>query len=498
MENLSGPLRATVAGIVIVLALGLVGLGCQPRADSRVTLPPVAAVGLAAMSGRAFSLDETAATVDGRFIALSVGADHNCALREDGRALCWGRDDQRQSSPPIDERFVAISVGTSHTCGLRADGASLCWGRWRLEGPTAHSMPAERFVAISSGGNHACGLRDDGTAVCWGVYPGGNLGQWSPAGERFAAIFSQSSPATCGIKADGAALCWVNNLADPPWRPNNEGNLASLSRSRGCGLKRSGQVICPQPQSDDSFPSPSPGGRLRFMGSSWDGGDRGFVCGIRIDGTGACWPVRQGSNQEWNLPELRLSQRFLDIGAGHDHACGLLADGSITCWGRNRDGQALPPPTQPGPPPAPPTDVICNPGLVIVKGAACRLPKTIQAEVRRFTVTPDGLGVVYDEADEIYETRYGSIGISFTGPPVGVDDGWFRLERYSGETPCEGAGTAFDLFSRYQGFSDRPSGSRGPASALPQPLATCIVLAARAKANGDWVVDKALVWEPSR
>jgi alpha-tubulin suppressor-like RCC1 family protein len=34
------------------------------------------------------------------------------------------------------------------------------------------------------------------------------------------------------------------------------------------------------------------------------------------------------------------SQRFTDLEVGRDYACGLHADGTVGCWGRNYQGQA--------------------------------------------------------------------------------------------------------------------------------------------------------------
>ena len=42
--------------------------------------------------------------------------------------LCWGDDDDGQSTPPSGESFVAITAGDVHTCGLQQSGKVLCWG----------------------------------------------------------------------------------------------------------------------------------------------------------------------------------------------------------------------------------------------------------------------------------------------------------------------------------------------------------------------------------
>lgn len=541
-RNLARSGRAAIAGLLIASALALAGMTCTPAdqpqptppavakshsdgtpspslddeprqttpvvsaaelkakptaivTSSAATPPAVAAVGLAAMSGRAKTLEETARANRKRFIALSVGPNHNCAIHEDGRALCWGWDSDGRLAVPGDERFVAISAGEYHTCGLRADGAALCWGSWEHQGPAATSMLADRFVAISSGRNHACGLRENGSALCWG---GVSPEPWPLTSDRFSAIFSLDSSSSCGIRADGASRCWPESGAESARWIEARG-LASLSRGGRCGLKISGEVTCPAPKHGVLIHRPLSGEHLRFLGGSWDRHYRSFICGIRPDSSAACFPVAPRSDQDWNIPKVPSTRKFLDIGAGEDHACGLLADGSIKCWGSNHRGEGSPPPTQPGPPPAPPSDAICNPGVVIVKGSGCKLPEFTDTVMRRFAVTADGLGVVYGEADEIYETRYVSIDITFVGIPVRTDDQWFEL-RFPEYARCEGAGTVEDLLLR----TWPPSAAETPDSKVivapaPQPPDTrCTVLSARADANGNWIIDKTLVWERER
>ena len=59
----------------------------------------------------------------------------------------------------------------------------------------------------------------------------------------------------------------------------------------------------------------------------------GFSCGIRSDGTAACWG--RNSDGQAEAPEGEFSM----VSAGGEHACGLLADGTVVCWGANGDGR---------------------------------------------------------------------------------------------------------------------------------------------------------------
>jgi hypothetical protein len=57
---------------------------------------------------------------------------------------------------------------------------------------------------------------------------------------------------------------------------------------------------------------------------------------LRSDGRAECW----GQNSLLGSLAPDATERFTDIDAGKDYACGLHADGSVGCWGRNSNSQA--------------------------------------------------------------------------------------------------------------------------------------------------------------
>jgi hypothetical protein len=63
----------------------------------------------------------------------------------------------------------------------------------------------------------------------------------------------------------------------------------------------------------------------------------GYACGVRSDGTLACWGDNTGG--EASPP----AGTFTSVSAGVSVACGLRTDGTIACWGDNTDGEASPP-----------------------------------------------------------------------------------------------------------------------------------------------------------
>ena len=60
-------------------------------------------------------------------------------------------------------------------------------------------------------------------------------------------------------------------------------------------------------------------------------------CGVKRDGTVACW----GNNRDGRATPP--SGEFASVSAGSNHTCGVKRDGSVACWGNDYYGQATPP-----------------------------------------------------------------------------------------------------------------------------------------------------------
>jgi len=126
-----------------------------------------------------------------RFVAIGAGRHHTCALRADGRAVCWGYGAAQPwpaggplpvvRTPTVaatSEPFTALTVRGYQDCGLGASGATYCWGL-DIPGTTgaatglgqdtfARAAPPFTLRDVESGGYHLCGIATDGIAWCWG------------------------------------------------------------------------------------------------------------------------------------------------------------------------------------------------------------------------------------------------------------------------------------------------------------------------------------------
>jgi len=213
----------------------------------------------------------------GRFRQISDNGLHACAVRRDGRLVCWGGVSSEPKSvaewlanPPAGD-FSMVSVGFQTACGLTTDGDIHCWGG------LDNSARRGPFMNVSTGIGAACAVGTNGELEWWTawtkskVFPG-----------RFRTASCQHSM-VCGTTAARRAWCWgrggAYNQHDVP-----EGlRGVQLVRTSGdfvCALKMNGRVSC----WGDAPPAPKK--KFRFISEATELGD---LCGIATDGKTYCW-----------------------------------------------------------------------------------------------------------------------------------------------------------------------------------------------------------------
>src|SRR6185503_5622472 len=102
---------------------------------------------------------EVAKAPEGPLLALGNGS--SCALRMDGELACWGK---LEGAAP-QGKFLALSLGFEDGCAVRDDdgqGALACFG----QGPVTEKVPEGEFVDVAVGYAHGCALRRDGSIDC--------------------------------------------------------------------------------------------------------------------------------------------------------------------------------------------------------------------------------------------------------------------------------------------------------------------------------------------
>jgi cysteine-rich repeat protein len=314
--------------------------------------------------------------------AIAAGADHTCALLTGGTVRCWGKNNHGQHgqgdatirlSPSAALAFASpatkISAGGDTTCVVLQSGAVHCWGGntsgmlgkatttdiCASAGATCLSAVAigGTASAISVGSNAVCAVLSSGSVICWGGNGFGELGRGDttvvgdtetpaaapapatpvlPAG-RTATLIASGSGHNCARLDNGQMECWGLNTA---------GQL-------GLGLSSATFAI-----GDNE--SPSTAGVTQLMTVSALFASNTSSCAKLVAGGIRCW----GNNNKGHLgypdtankggdtatiPSNLANVNFgsgitaTTMALGSSHACALLSNGQVRCWGRNNVGQ---------------------------------------------------------------------------------------------------------------------------------------------------------------
>jgi cysteine-rich repeat protein len=195
--------------------------------------------------------------IGGTVVAFAPGAEHTCALLDNGAVRCWGDavdaplgygnssvigDNEAPSAAgdvPLGGTAVQLTAGWFHTCAVLDGGTLRCWGRgtdgrlgygnvaWVGALNTPQSVGdvsvGGTVVSVAAGVGHTCALLDDATVVCWGFGLHGQLGYAATASVGDDELPSTAGPVavgapvvqlaadghhTCAITDSGAVRCW--------------------------------------------------------------------------------------------------------------------------------------------------------------------------------------------------------------------------------------------------------------------------------------------------
>ncbi len=248
---------------------------------------------------------------------MSAGDGTTCATLIDGRAKCWGLNDQGQlglddpssigdDELPGDAAFIDVGgpVQEIHTNGrqtfaLLHSGVVRAWGANDAGqlglGHTASPVPAVVTVDVQLGGvafdlavgdGFACGLLEFGIVRCWGANDAGQLGLGHTA-----TVGDDETPADADkVQLGGAAVSVV------------------AGAHHACALLDDGTVRC------------------------WGANDAGQL------GLGHTATIGDDETPSFVRP-ISLGAAAVELAAGESHTCARLVTGAIQCWGANDAGQ---------------------------------------------------------------------------------------------------------------------------------------------------------------
>ncbi|MEC8520288.1 MAG: ELWxxDGT repeat protein, partial [Candidatus Thermoplasmatota archaeon] len=310
-------------------------------------------------------------------VALAAGHYYTCAILDNGDLKCWGRDNMGQlgdggainwydytlspSTTAIDlgtgRTAVAVAAGEAHTCAILDNGELKCWGmdvkgqlgdggsdtNTAAPSSTAIDLGTGRTaVAVAAGSLHTCAILDNGDLKCWGDDNTGQLGNGpiystpvrSPPSTaidlgtgRTAVAVSAGDGITCAVLDNGELKCWGYD---------SHGQLGDGGATR----------------QDTNAPSSTAidlgtGRTAVAVANGWY-----QTCAILDNGESKCWGLDNygvlGDGGTTNTNLNAPSSTAIDFGTGRTavavsssqwHACAILDNGEMKCWGRDQSGQ---------------------------------------------------------------------------------------------------------------------------------------------------------------
>jgi hypothetical protein len=267
-------------------------------------------------------------TWSGPFGAVAAEREATCAVTSKGEIECWGegrvaRNTERPAGP-----FRDVAIDGSSGVGLRPDGTLAGWGS---------SAPPSGHYSMISAGHDACALRDDGDLDCWPL--GGRRGKSETRTGPFTHV-SLGGLLGCAVRADGSIECWGHCVAthdrdaiDCPARvPAPEGRYVEVASAGdfACALAVDGSITCWGDMSKVTTPPPTGAGWTKLSARD------DTACAIDGHAEIVCWgaPVYWGTRVYTPPPGP-----FTAVSVGGRHVCGLHADGKLSCWGVDQQGQ---------------------------------------------------------------------------------------------------------------------------------------------------------------
>lgn len=303
-------------------------------------------------------------SVPQRVVEVAAGANHTCAIGDNGHAYCWGDDrfgqlgaDMRSSCRgrecrrpvPVEGNLplTDLVLGEAHTCGI-ADLKVYCWGFDRFGQLGSDSMIPERcrlspalpcavvprraavgfpMVGLTAASTHSCGIASAGQLFCWGRNLGMQLGTGDTEEQHRPVVLESpleftsvttGEAHTCAIALPSDAYCWGHGSSGRLGTGDNE---------------------------DRPAPARVGGQESRRLWRQIDAG-AGHTCGVETNNVTSCW----GLNSEGQLAigdrisrgrpsPVDVPGGSTAVSAGGFHSCAIARSGDLYCWGANSRGQ---------------------------------------------------------------------------------------------------------------------------------------------------------------
>ena len=278
----------------------------------------------------------------------------SCATTDDAALVCWGDIDPsghlRLAGGSNERRVPSPAAGLDHVVALTTNGALHADGRVSFWGADGDPKPTaiRDAVEIASSGDEICALRKNGTVACVGpstrcaaMAPKPPPAPKAPAkkapakkapAKKATAKKTAKKPASkakvAAAKPKAAPAKTEAKPAEMPFEVLRLPTAKHLAFDVGlCVVTMTGKLQCLEPADSCKLASPWP--NLANVESV-----AGRCARIR-DGSVRCWAVDLRSRV---VSAVAGVVKAALLAASSSHACAVISDGQIICWGSNRFG----------------------------------------------------------------------------------------------------------------------------------------------------------------
>jgi hypothetical protein len=250
---------------------------------------------------------------------LSAGGHRTCFVQASGQIACWGANDYVENLAKLSDvalppagSYEQVALGEHGSWALDSKGSIKGWGTyWESREEDDFSMTSDLKVPLDGVYDDlsaGCSLRANGTSNC-GSFEGllAAAGRYGLDGDRQIVQLLAGGPA--GVTLPAGHFLSISN---------------SFPRRHACGVREDGTLACWG--TDAAGETTPPPGTFKSVSTGVT-----HTCAIRDDDTVSCWGDP--------LLTAAPSGRFREVSSGVTHSCGLRFDDRVVCWGLPHDLQ---------------------------------------------------------------------------------------------------------------------------------------------------------------
>lgn len=348
----------TVSGVVSPTAVGfggwfMRGFTCAQTSDDFLCWGDNMAIQLSTEQGAQFGSPKPGQSLPAPVVQIAAGTQRICVLLENGSVWCWGpgffgqlgNGSDSGSYEPVQVTGLGRGVttlvgGSQHLCALTDAGRVWCWGA-NFEGqlgtgegeqanqPVTPAGLESGVTALYGSDAGACAQKEDSEILCWGPNYSGALGVGDTDGRATPAPMTLLDETPLALSIGGSHACAVlEGGAVECWGANFKGQLGIAGTDEF--TITTGTV--------EELPGPA---------ISVHASERN-TCAILEDRSLWCWGENRGGELGTGSAVLTstiplhvagLGAGVQDVVVGAQHACAVLENGELRCWGNNGDGQ---------------------------------------------------------------------------------------------------------------------------------------------------------------